>query len=102
MDIERVRRANLKLAKRFFAKEEYDDLAGRAETEQADLFSRMWTGKEAVVKASGKGLLIPLDSFLILGETVECLGDRYRLSQQKIVENGEELWLSVAQAMRDG
>lgn len=96
VDIERVARADLKIAKRFFAKEEYEHLAEREEEEQADLFARIWTAKEAVVKASGKGLSIPLERFSVLGETVDCLGDRYRLSQKKICEQGETLWLSVA------
>lgn len=100
VDIERVRRANLTLAKRFFAGEEYADLTGRPEEERADLFCRMWTGKEAVAKASGKGLAIPLDSFSVLGKTVECQGNRYGLDWQKIGEEGEELWLCVAQAIR--
>lgn len=99
VDIECVKRTDLKVAKRFFTEEEYTYLAGRKEVERADLFCQMWTGKEAVVKASGEGLSVPLDSFSVLGETVECRGIRYGLSQQKIEEHGQALWISVAQVV---
>lgn len=97
VDIEQVRRADLKVAKRFFRKEEYAYLTGKTEAEQADAFCRIWTGKEAVAKALGTGLSLPFDSFSVLGEIVECSGNQYELYRQKITEAGQELWVSVAQ-----
>lgn len=99
MDIECVRRANLKVAKRFFQKEEYEYLAEREGAEQADAFFRIWTGKEAVVKAAGGGLSVPLDSFSVLGKRLESSGYAYELYQQKLAESGQALWISVAQTI---
>lgn len=97
VDIECVKRADLKVAKRFFAKEEYECLAETQETEQGDVFYKIWTGKEAVVKASGAGLSVPLDSFSVVGEIVECWGEKYELRRLRIAENGQILWISAAQ-----
>lgn len=110
LDIEYGKRADLKVAKRFFRQEEYDYLAGLEEGAREDAFCRIWTGKEAVLKAAGRGLSVPLNSFSVLGETKKeaakegdfleisvCLaGDRYGLCQQKLTENGYFLWASVA------
>lgn len=96
LDVECVKQANLKMAKRFFAKEEYECLAEADETEQADIFTKLWTGKEAVVKASGAGLCVPLSGFSVIGEIVEFKEKRYELYRQKIAENGQTLWISAA------
>lgn len=100
VDIEEVKRADLKVAKRFFREEEYRYVSGREEAGQADAFCRIWTGKEAVVKASGAGLLVPLDSFSVLGEIAECSGNRYHLYQQKMTEEGKSFWVSAARLIR--
>lgn len=65
VDVEnRCRRANHRaLAKRFFASQEADVVEQVAEEERAPLFSRIWTLKEAFVKAEGRGLRIPLSRF---------------------------------------
>lgn len=99
VDIECVKRANLKVAKRFFQREEYEVVSEREETEQADAFFRIWTGKEAVVKAAGGGLSVPLDSFSVLEERLECSGNVYELCQRKLTEHGQTLWISVAQTI---
>lgn len=97
MDIECVKRANLKVAKRFFKKEEYDYLSMLEDAEQADAFCRIWTGKEAVVKAAGSGLSMPFDSFCVLEEVIECSGNTYELCQRKLVERDQILWISMAE-----
>ena len=99
MDIECVKRANLKVAKRFFKQEEYDYLSGKEGEEQADAFFRIWTGKEAVVKAAGGGLSVPLDSFCVLEERIESCGKVYELCRRKLTEKGQTLWISVAQVI---
>lgn len=97
LDIECVKRADCKVAKRFFQKEEYAYLAGKTESEQADVFCELWTGKEAVIKATGAGLSVPLDSFSVLGEIVELEGKRYGLYRQRIAEGGQILMVCAAQ-----
>ncbi|MBD5549841.1 MAG: 4'-phosphopantetheinyl transferase superfamily protein [Lachnospiraceae bacterium] len=99
MDIECVKRANLKVAKRFFKKEEYDYLSEKEGIEQADAFYRIWTGKEAVAKASGAGLSMPFDRFSVLEKVIDCSENRYELCRQKFADGGQTLWISVAQTI---
>lgn len=110
LDIECAKRADLKMAKRFFKEEEYEHLAGLEQGEREDAFCKIWTGKEAILKATGTGLSVPLNSFSVLdtgenapeksGEAVEprvCLaGDRYGLYQRRLTEKGSVLWVSLA------
>lgn len=96
MDMECVRQANLKVAKRFFRAEEYAYLAGKGGIEQADKFCEIWTAKEALVKASGDGLSMPLEHFSVLGNTVECAGEIYKLYRRKLEICEESVWISVA------
>ncbi|GAB3565722.1 4'-phosphopantetheinyl transferase superfamily protein [Amycolatopsis endophytica] len=42
-------------------------LEGLSEAERTDAFFRYWTGKEAVMKATGRGLRIPLKSITLAG-----------------------------------
>ncbi len=61
-----VRRADsMKLAERFFAREEVDFLRGLDEEARRDAFFATWALKEAVVKATGEGLARALDSFVV-------------------------------------
>ncbi|MCD6047204.1 MAG: hetI [Gammaproteobacteria bacterium] len=53
----------LEIAKRFFAPEEYAFLAAAAEPKE--MFWRYWTAKEALVKASGKGIVEGIDKIII-------------------------------------
>lgn len=65
VDVERIDRpSNFEgLARRFFAPEEAAVIAAADESQRAALFYRIWTLKEAYVKAIGKGLAHPLDAF---------------------------------------
>lgn len=67
VDVEKVEREidYLNLAKSFFSQSEYMSILSAVNSEQLASFYRCWTGKEAIVKAYGKGLSIPLDSFSI-------------------------------------
>lgn len=63
IDIERLRpRAHaMQLAERFFHPEETAALAALDASEQESAFLRLWTGKEAVLKAMGRGIAFGLD-----------------------------------------
>jgi len=62
VDLERVdRKPGLDLARRFFSKHEADALAALPEAERATAFLRLWTCKEAVLKALGAGISFGLD-----------------------------------------
>ena len=65
IDLERMRPIeHLDLAKRYFHRNEVSAIAGPRDVEaQRRAFFLIWTLKEAVVKAIGCGLSIPLDSF---------------------------------------
>lgn len=65
IDIERVRPLDhLDLARRYFHPNEVSAIESvRPPDEQLLAFFRIWTLKEAVVKAIGRGLSIPLDTF---------------------------------------
>jgi 4'-phosphopantetheinyl transferase len=53
------------LARRFFAREEIDALHTLPEAERLKAFYHCWTRKEAVLKAVGAGLSIPLDQIVV-------------------------------------
>lgn len=64
VDIEVIKMAELGIAQRFFTDEEYASIISRSEKDNQSLhFYEIWTAKESYVKAEGKGLSIPLDSF---------------------------------------
>ncbi|MEX5729697.1 4'-phosphopantetheinyl transferase [Rhodovulum iodosum] len=70
IDIEAVRQVDPAVADRFFSPDERAELSRFAPGDWATGFFRCWTRKEAVVKACGPGLSMPLDSFdVTLGET---------------------------------
>lgn len=63
VDIERVRprRSFMALAERFFAASEYSLLAAMPEEQRLSAFVRLWTAKEAMLKAHGRGLAYGLE-----------------------------------------
>lgn len=65
IDVEKITPMDMKLAKRFFSQPEYDALLLLTGENQLDYFFHLWTLKESYIKALGKGLSIPFDSFSI-------------------------------------
>jgi 4'-phosphopantetheinyl transferase len=66
------------IAKRYFSAQEYGDLLQLPEAERVVLFFRLWTLKEAAVKASGLGLARGLRRFRFRqqnGELLSCVYD---------------------------
>lgn len=67
VDIEYIRPIDdiLEFSSRFFTEQEKDDVSGRSGDDQLKRFYQIWTGKEALIKATGKGLSYDLSSFSI-------------------------------------
>lgn len=65
IDVETIRPIDFSIAERFFSKTEYKDLMEKQEEERLEYFYDLWTLKESYIKARGKGLSLPLDSFSI-------------------------------------
>lgn len=64
IDIEKNKGNRLAVARRFFTREELDDLfALPNEQKQIDYFYQLWTLKESYMKAIGKGISMSLSSF---------------------------------------
>ncbi len=55
----------LALAERFFASSERAAVASAAPSDRPSIFYRIWTRKEAYIKACGEGLSLALDSFAV-------------------------------------
>ncbi len=66
IDVEKVEKNLLEVAERFFAPGEIQYLKEASPLEQRELIYKLWTLKEAYIKAEGKGLSIPLESFNVL------------------------------------
>lgn len=65
VDVERIRKADLRIAKRFFTEKEIayiDELAEK----QDERFFEVWTKKEAYLKYTGDGLRVPLESIDVI------------------------------------
>ena len=64
IDIENMQRISdqLAIAERFFTKGECEELQTLQDDKQTERFFYFWTRKEALLKATGKGLSQPLDS----------------------------------------
>jgi len=65
VDVENLnlKASHQELAEHFFAPAEYEYLRNLPPSLQREAFFRIWTLKEAYIKADGRGLSIPLDSF---------------------------------------
>lgn len=76
-DVEKKQKARMDVAKRFFTPAEQRVLlAAKTEAERDLLFSRLWTLKESYLKVSGRGMAMPLDSFIIeLGGQPRLVGE---------------------------
>ncbi|MFC5471591.1 4'-phosphopantetheinyl transferase family protein [Cohnella suwonensis] len=65
IDVERIRAIDLSIASRYFTREECDSIFNMPETLRLERFYEIWACKESYVKAEGRGLSIPLQSFSV-------------------------------------
>ncbi|MCM1115139.1 MAG: 4'-phosphopantetheinyl transferase superfamily protein [Clostridium sp.] len=64
-DIEQIGRVSLNIAKRFFSDDEYSKVQEADEKDKSIILTKLWTLKESYIKAMGKGLSEPLNSFSV-------------------------------------
>ena len=65
VDVEKIKPLDYQIATRFFSKSEYLNLINKEGRNKLEYFYEIWTLKESYIKAVGKGLSIPLESFSI-------------------------------------
>ena len=65
VDIERIKKVNHRIVKRFFTVNEQNYIFSNKE-KQDERFIEIWTKKESYVKWIGKGMEIPFDSFDVM------------------------------------
>jgi 4'-phosphopantetheinyl transferase len=80
VDIEQVRPFpdGFAIAEMFFNPREFAELTACAPEDQLRAFFDCWTRKEAYLKATGEGLLAPLDAFRATDCAIELAGDASR------------------------
>ena len=78
IDIEAIRPRSMKIAERFFTKNEYSYIVGiqpidiqQHKIRELYRFYEIWTKKESYLKLLGKGLSVPLSSFSVIDHQYE-------------------------------
>ncbi|GIP23184.1 4'-phosphopantetheinyl transferase superfamily protein [Paenibacillus sp. J22TS3] len=66
LDVEQIKPIDLDIAERFFAPAEIQYISDQPLERRLTSFYHIWTLKESYIKAVGKGLSIPLDSFSLV------------------------------------
>ncbi len=72
IDIEGVKKFNKRIAERFFTKSEQDYIFSKKENRD-ERFAEIWTMKEAYVKWTGNGMVIPFESFDVIDGIIPSL-----------------------------
>ncbi len=69
-DVEKIGALKIKVARNYFCREEYEAiLQEKPDDAQTELFYRYWVLKESFMKATGRGMALPANSFCIrMGE----------------------------------
>ncbi len=85
VDVETVRPFDnfMEIAENYFHPIEFQSIAAISRDKQLRKFYEIWTQKEAVVKALGMGLSLPLDSFQVSGELNSWGKTHFLTSQNK-------------------
>ncbi len=98
-DIEQIGVSDLRVARRFFAVPEQEKLEAAADLQESnEWFYRFWTLKESFIKATGKGMQMPLNEFCIhMGPpiTVEAGGEWLDYGFQEFVLPGYKAAICV-------
>ena len=83
-DIEAVSTFRMNLAERFFAEEEVQTLSRQTDPDARTLlFYRLWTLKESFLKATGRGLSLPMNEFTIVFDDTDAPHVLHFLNQKQ-------------------
>ncbi|MDC0326179.1 4'-phosphopantetheinyl transferase superfamily protein, partial [bacterium] len=95
VDVEKLdRRTDPALAKRYFSRPEIDFLENcSSETDQRNTFLRIWTLKEAFIKAIGTGLQTPLADFTF--ENIDTPNPQIRMLNPNLESTNQWDFLSI-------
>ncbi|MBD0378723.1 4'-phosphopantetheinyl transferase family protein [Paenibacillus sedimenti] len=66
IDVEKIQKIDLQIARQFFSQAENEQLMTLPASLRVAYFFDIWTLKESLIKADGRGLSLPLDSFSII------------------------------------
>lgn len=107
-DIEMHKDANMKVARRFFFRDEIDLLENqKTEEDQKEMFFRLWTLKESFMKATGLGFRLALSDFCMYFENGIPLvkqnvdGREYRFKEYNISSINKKYAAAVCSAAQD-
>ena len=82
VDVEQINPVDLEISKRFFSNQEHTDLMNKCKNDRISYFFSLWTLKESYIKAVGRGLSLPLDSF-----TMQIFDTEIKMKIDGAVEN---------------
>jgi 4'-phosphopantetheinyl transferase len=74
-------RAGPSVARRYFSEAEQSVYINSAPSRRRETFFRIWTRKEAVIKALGLGLSMPLDAFDVCEQNAWLAAPRFRVER---------------------
>ena len=77
VDIQKIRKPDMRIAKRYFTEDEYHYIC----KDEKRNFFKIWTRKESILKASGFGITIPLNSVSVIEDTAVLDGKKYSLTE---------------------
>lgn len=104
IDVEEIRYVKdfIDIAKTFFSKDEMLAIEQQKVTEkQLNLFYEFWTQKESLIKAVGRGLSIPLNSFSVLskksGDSIEYDGKQWFIYMPKFIDKKYKLSVCLSE-----
>jgi 4'-phosphopantetheinyl transferase len=101
LDIEKIKQTGLEdfdlVVKSEFAESEIDWYQQQDEEQRIQAFYRLWTCKEAYLKALGIGLSGKLDSF-----TIELSGPEPTVLETSLEDNGQSKFFMLQQTLADG
>lgn len=94
IDIQKMKEFDAAMIKRFFTDEEKEYIEKSKDMKKA--FFEIWSKKESFIKAVGKGLRIPLNSFSVCGDIVEYEDNTYRFKKYTVSKPGYVVYVCYA------